>query len=246
MKTTETDLVFSDLHVPFTDSEVWALACGMVRRVKPRAIHLLGDVLDFDQLSRFLPKSGRAEQLQSDLDEAQRLIGQLQKLSPKSKIVVSEGNHEYRLDKYLRSRGRELESLRELSVPCLLKLREAGVMWKDRLHPYRVGGLWLTHGSLIRKHSAYTARAMMEMVGGNVLFGHTHRLGVHHYTTWNTQYVAYENGCMCRTDLDYLDGVPNWQHGWSVITTVGEKFSVEQVQVVDRKWYIYRGELYAS
>jgi len=96
-----------------------------------------------------------------------------------------------------------------------------------------------THGHVVRKHSAYTARAMAEEFG-TVTFGHTHRLGMHYKRDGRGSIVATENGCLCAMDPEYISGIANWQQGFTIITQIDGMSSYEQVNIIDGK-AIFRG-----
>lgn len=240
----ETHIVLSDFHVPFHDPKALDIAVKVMKDINPKCVHLLGDVLDCYHLSRFDRDPLRMETFQQEAESATEIIGGIKRLSPRGcKIVYTEGNHENRLHRYLCSKAPELASLKCLSIPELLSLRKLGVEYRDAKSPYKIGHLWYTHGNVVRRYSGYTAKAMMDRTGGSVIHGHTHRLGAYHQTDWDRDIAAYENGCLCRLDAEYLEGVPNWQQGFSIVRYRRGYFSVEQVRIF-KDMAIVGGEVY--
>jgi hypothetical protein len=241
-------VVLSDPHVPDHDPDVLDLAVRFIRRIRPVALHLLGDIPDFLQLSKYCYAVDRVARLQDGINATKAVIQRLIRALPaRAPVYYSEGNHEDRLQRYLRRNARALESLSTLTVPRLLELPPR-VRWFSRLQPYRMGHLWFSHGHLVRKWSGYTARAMLEHVGGNVITGHCHRLASVHQTNWGGDYAGWENGCIQRLNPEYITGRPNWQHGWSVVTFHRSGlFCVEQVRVMhingQPPCYFWRGQL---
>ena len=73
------------------------------------------------------------------------------------------------------------------------------------------------HGTVVRKHSAYSAKAHFENLGKSSFNNHTHRLGSYYKTDEGGTHVAVECGCMCTLSPKYIDGIPNWQQGFAVI-----------------------------
>ena len=82
----------------------------------------------------------------------------------------------------------------------------------------------------------------MDKFGCNVIHGHTHRLGAHYHRTYGDMMGAWENGCLCTLDPEYVVK-PDWQNGWSVVWFNGARFHVEQICVVDKQ-YVYHGKVY--
>ncbi len=74
------------------------------------------------------------------------------------------------------------------------------------------------------------------------MHGHTHRLGAFYHRDISDTYAAWENGCLCNLNPDYVTA-PDWQHGWSVVWSHRDYFHVEQVAVVKGR-YNYHGKVH--
>ncbi len=235
-------VILSDVHVPFQDRNVCNMALAFIREHKPSTIHLLGDISDFYSVSRFVKDPLRKEDLQSDLDNTKAFLYKVRDSAPDARIIFSEGNHEFRLRRYLASEARALALLDSMKIEKLLGLDELKIMFRQHDKPYRIGSLLFTHGQLIRKWSAYSARAHFEKYGCCVIHGHSHRLGSFYHRDVKDTYVAYENGCLCNLNPDYCTA-PDWQHGWSVVWHQKDYFHVEQIAVVKGR-YNYHGRVF--
>ena len=234
-------LVLSDHHIPYQDKQVETLSLDFVAEHQPNTIHLLGDLVDFYTLSRFDKEPSRLSDLQSDLEAALAYLERLRIVSPKSRIIWSEGNHENRLKRYLWNKAPELSRLAQLQIPELFHLNDFNIEWVDSHHPYEVGKLLFTHGDLVRKWSGASAKGHHDKYGCCVIHGHTHRLGSFYHTTRAGSHGAWENGCLCTLTPEYMVS-PDWQNGWSVVWFYGDFFHVEQV-VVTNGSYVYHGGL---
>ncbi len=237
----EMHLVLSDQHIPYQDKAVETLTLEFIGEHKPDVIHLLGDVIDFYTLSRFDKEPSRLTDLQNDIEDALLYIERIRNVSPKSRIIWSEGNHENRLRRFLWSRAPELSMLRSLQFAELFHLQDFDVEWVPANSPYHVGKLLFTHGDLVRKWSGASAKGHHEKYGCCVIHGHTHRLGSFYHTTLSGSHGAWENGCLCTLKPEYMIS-PDWQNGWSVVWFYGDVFHVEQV-VVNNGSYVYHGGL---
>ena len=234
--------VLSDVHCPFEDKSVCRMALAFIREHRPATVHLLGDIADFYSVSRFVKDPARKEDLQADLDVTRDFLAKVRDAAPSARIIYSEGNHEFRLRRYLASEAKALAMLRDLRLERLLNFDSLRIRFQPQDRPYRVGSLLFTHGQLVRKWSAASARGHFEKYGCCVLTGHTHRMGAFYHRDINDTYAAWENGCLCNLNPDYITA-PDWQHGWSIVWSQRDYFHVEQVAVVKGK-YCYHGKVY--
>lgn len=241
----EVDVVISDIHRPFECPIALGLAMSFIGRLRPTRVHLLGDICDFYSISRFDKDPARKETLWDEIQSVKEFLGQLREIAPDSQILYSEGNHENRLQRYLRSRAPELESLPALQLDSLLGLKEFEISWHRQERPYKIGHLMFLHGTLVRKHAGYSARGHFEKWGCTLIHGHVHRMGRYAVRVNGDSYGAWENPCLCDVDPCY-DPCPNWQQGWSVICYgANDRFSVEQVEVI-RGQYCWRGDVFGE
>ncbi len=232
-------IVLNDLHIPFQDKVCVKLALDFIKRVRPYGVILLGDIVDFYQISRFAKDPSRANLLQDDIDEAVNFLRELSKLA--SNIHYLRGNHEARLQKFLWSTSPCLSSLDSLQVPSLLKFKELGVTY----HPdrFKVGDMTFIHGKFVRRHAGYSAKAHYDKYGVTMMHGHTHRDAKYTIRTMDGHKAVWENYCMCSLDPEY-DDFPNWTQGFSLVTFVGKRPYVEQIAVI-AKSYVYGGKMYS-
>jgi len=176
------------------------------------------------------------------------ILQNLKKASPESKLIFHEGNHESRLHKY-KWKNPELSTLRAFSVRSLLDLDK----YCDEYYSYDEPYVWketfiITHGSIVRKHSGQSAKGEIESWGLSGISGHVHRGGCYHKTDRLGDKAWYENFCMCKREkAEYINGIPNWQHGFSIIffKTKTKRFYVQQVPIIN-KGFIYNGHQYGE
>lgn len=234
-----------DTHGVFVEQEVWKAVLDFIRDFKPDQINLLGDIIDFYDVSRFDKNPMRRVVLGREIDFTKDVIlAELRRAAPKARIVWVEGNHENRLTRYLWSRAPELASLPNLDMTQLFALQKLKIEYQ--MDPIPVGNVNMMHGHMVRKHSAYTAKAMLDDMGKSVIHNHTHRLGAHYKTDHGGAHVAFENGCLCTMDMEYVSGKPNWQHGFSVGWVLPNgNFHFEQVAVIDGG-FIFGGKFYGA
>lgn len=164
-------LIVPDTHAPFHHVDGWDLMLDVARDLKPDTIVHIGDLIDCAAVSFHSKDPARALGLQDEIDSARELRGQLDALDAKRKVFCL-GNHEHRLERYLRDKAPELFGM--LDISKLLKMEENG--WE--VIPYRdhsrVGKVAATHEAGFA--GRYAAFRVLDLFQTSVVTGHTHRL----------------------------------------------------------------------
>lgn len=226
-----------DFHIPFEDKKATSILKQYLKERQPDTLIFNGDFLDCYSLSKFTKDPSRITQLQDDINYARKELRQYRKLLPNADIyyMIKGANHEERLQKYLWSKAPELAKLEGLRIEKLLELDELGIKpITDRIWISLGNELLITHGDLVRKFSGYSAKGMFDKHGKSILMNHTHRLGAHYHRNATGMHAAFENGCMCDLNPEYIFN-PDWQQGFSIIYKKKGKnrFYVEQVPIID-------------
>lgn len=219
-----TRLVLPDVHIPFHDPCLVKAWLKHARDLKPSGVDIIGDLIDCYPLSRFDKNPLRKTNIQGEIDLAHEFLLELRHaVGDTCDIRYSEGNHENRLKRILWGRAKELAPLRNLDIPQLLSLRELGIRYFRPEAPYKIGRLWYLHGDLARKcnwsvsYGGAMASAVCKRIGASALMGHSHQMGHVCFNSWAGLAEGFEVGCLCRFDLEYLVGVPQWQQGWATV-----------------------------
>lgn len=240
----EKHVMIGDTHGVFVEQPVFKAVLDFIRDFKPHQINLLGDMIDFYEISRFDKDPMRRVVLGREIEfTRENILAEIRRAAPKARIVWLQGNHEHRLQRYLWSRAPELASLPGLDMRSLFDLGKLKIMYQEQ--NLEIGDTQMTHGHMARKHSAYTAKAMLDDYGQSVIHNHTHRLGAHYKTDRAGSYLAFENGCLCTFDMDYVNN-PNWQHGFSVGWLLADDtMHFEQLQIKDNGFF-YGGKFFGT
>ena len=219
-----TTVVCGDLHVPFHDVRAIGCVLGYIRDVKPDTLVLNGDVVDFYAVSSFSKDPVRETMLQDELDQAAHVLDAFDAAMPKgARKVFVVGNHEARLERYIKEHARAFHGLRSLTLDSLLNLTERGyevVPMVGRDASTHIGKVNVGHFNVARKGSGASARSLLLDRGCSVIQAHTHRLGAIYKRNRGTgeQLGAWEAGCLCDLDPEYVTS-PDWQSGFATITT---------------------------
>ncbi len=220
----------------------------------------LGDFLDLPSQGRFDQEAGFAGTTQQAIDRGHLFLQQQRAAAgPEAEIVLIEGNHDRRLEKYILSNSAaawglkraNMDELPVMSLPYLLRLDEIGVTYIDA---YPAGAFWLTptiraiHGNKARSNGSTAAAYTNADPHISTIFGHAHRLEIQSRTVFNRdasiRSVAVSPGCLCRVDgavpsvngSTHVDGTPakyyeNWQQGVAVIVIENDVPYVELIEI---------------
>lgn len=240
-----TAAILQDTHNPFQDQRALREVELFLAELQPGLLIKPGDLNDFYQISKFDKNPARANKLQKDLDSTKRMNERQRQILPNSRQIELDGNHEDRLRRFLWSNSQALASLDCLTIDGLYGLSDNEIEHIGYEEGLLINGvLMVTHGDLIRAHSGYTAKGMSDKHGGCGICGHTHRLGSYYKRDRFGIYGWWENGCLCSLDPDWITN-PNWQQGFSIVHFTKERFWVEPIQIINRK-FMYGGKIYGS
>lgn len=140
-----------------------------MRGYRPDLVVFIGDFGDNYSVSAHSKDPSRKDLLVEEVEAVNR---ELDKVN--CDAVFIEGNHEDRLRRYLWDHAPKL--LGATSVEKLYKIRERGwrhVAYRDF---FKLNNVTYTHD--LGRSGVYAARQSLMDLGGNLVFGHTHRGGV--------------------------------------------------------------------
>lgn len=184
---------------------------------------------------------------EQDIAEANGMLDSIAKACPKAEIHYLEGNHEARAEKWcvtqaLRGGVDANYLLQMISPQKLMHLEKRNIKYyrmgefHQGLHirgTIKLGKCYFTHGSTTSKHAA---SKMVDMFGGNVVFGHIHRAQSHLRRTVHEGVLgAWCPGCLCQIQPTWMHTtLTDWSHGYGlqVVQASGEFLHIN-VPIVD-------------
>lgn len=236
-------IVGSDFHIwPGSKSTALRAFKFLCRELKPSAVILNGDVLDFPKISRHPPIGW--ETVPSPVEEieaAQDDLGDIVQAVPRAcRKIWTLGNHDARFETRLATVASEYKNLKGIHLSDHFPAWEKGwsVWINDSVvckHRWK-GGIHATHNNTVG-------------AGKTMVTGHLHSQKVTPFTDYNGTRYGIDTGCVADTDhkafVDYTEDNPkNWISGFAVLTFKGGQMMYpELVSKWDDKTVQFRGGL---
>ncbi|PYV22393.1 MAG: hypothetical protein DMG24_16925, partial [Acidobacteria bacterium] len=119
----ELAIVANEFQIPFHDEKALLLFKLFLRRERPDWLILNGDFQDFWKISSYdlTPRGGN--DFKREIELGRSILRSFRRALPHARITWIEGNHEFRLRKYLIQNARELYGLPGASVPEIFDLK---------------------------------------------------------------------------------------------------------------------------
>ena len=230
-------LLLSDIHFPYHDEKALTTALKYGQKEKVDAIFINGDLMDFYQLS-FHEKDPRVTNIADELEATQQFFDGLKKAFPKALIYYITGNHEARLERYLRVKAPELLDIAEFRIDVLLKLGEKGIHYIEHGTKCYFGKLLVEHGDKMKGSGGVNpARSLFAKLKRHAICGHFHRTSEATEKVYDGDVVVtYSTGCLCELEPRYME-VNNHNHGFAIVDMDGENFAVSNKKIVNGKVY---------
>lgn len=208
-------LVFGDVHIPHHSPTALDVFCKVAERIRPDLLICLGDLLDCGQFSAHPPTNGvRDTAYVDDLAMANVLLDRLSACC--GKLVLIEGNHEWRLDRWAAS-TQEGRGAYSMLAPRLQLMKN------------RPDAVYVPYGSASGRYPHYavnkrliavhgwghgvgaTRKHLLLSQGRSVIHGHNHRAEVcFTQGLWSKGAVMQSRsaGCLCKLVPFYGVGTP--------------------------------------
>lgn len=236
---TDKVLILSDIHFPYQDNDAIRAALKYGKDQNINGIYINGDMLDFYQLS-FHEKDPRVTPISEELEMGRQFLAMLRKEFVGVPIFLIIGNHEYRLERYLRVKAPELLDMSEFRIDVLLKCGEYGVTYIPYRSKCYMGKLLVEHGDKVPGAGGVNpARTALLKFKRPILVGHFHRTTQENSSVYDDDaQMAWSVGCLCTLEPSYMP-VNNHNHGFAIVNvdhSTGE-FSVDNKIIINGKVY---------
>jgi hypothetical protein len=213
-------IVGLELQIPYQNPRLFEAFLSFAEDFNPDRVVVIGDFLDVPGPSRWNRGTALefAGSLQRECNVGQYYLGHLRGTVGDSCIIgFHVGNHEKRIDSYIKNKAPAFAGLEGLRISSLLGFDKLGIHQLPDVAPFASG--WVsTHGDVVArtlsKSAGSSALIQAKRVGKSVVMGHTHRLGLVSETLAGKTLTGVETGHMMDLRKASYVAYPNWQAGF--------------------------------
>ena len=167
-------LVLADVHCPYHDLNALQEAIVKGQEFGADTVILLGDLMDFHRISKY-PNEPDTLSFVDECHVGSQLVFGLRESFRDADMYYIEGNHEVRLQNYVKSHASELSGLSGLEMESLLDLHAQEVQWIQNgfIH---CGDMTFLHGHEMRGVGGVNpSRKLFNKMKKSAICGHLHR-----------------------------------------------------------------------
>lgn len=242
--------IIPDVHRPYHDIKAYNLMIQILKDLKPSEIVLMGDYADFYCVSSHAKDPRVFNLLTDEVEDVLNGLDELDKEFPDATKIFIEGNHEYRLERYLVDKAPALFGVTD--TEHLLKLRSRPG-WKFKPYsPHQAHKVLGSH--LIARHEPLgtTAKATAGKALCSLVYGHIHRIEESHIVGLDdTNHVSFSVGWLgnkYNKVFHYVKTHWQWQLGFGLVW-VDQKtgyFYHQKIHILDNYTCVVNGKLYKA
>lgn len=240
-------LVGSDLHIwPGEPSTCFRAFKKFVDDIRPAAVILNGDVLDFASISRHPPLSWESiPTVKQEIEATQDHLDELVKVARKARRIWTLGNHDARYEMRLATVASEYKGVKGIHLHDHFSLWDRG--YSCRINENVEGG-----DTMVKHRLGGGKHAPLNNIlksGVSIVTGHLHNQQVRTHSDYRP-YDLYGMDTGCVADKDhkaflYTEDAPlDWRSGFGLLTFVeGRLLPPELVTKWDDTTVVFRGQL---
>lgn len=231
-------LWLNDFHIPYHNLPACNAAIDYGIKKNVNTIILGGDFFDFYQTSTF-DTDPRRRHLPEELEIGAEFLDALREAFPDAVFYFLAGNHEYRLERYLRIKAPELYGIPDFRLDVLLHFGERSINYIADKRVIKMGNLNGLHGHEFGggiNVPVNPARTVYLKTHVSTLIGHLHQASEHSETHLDNKLIT------CFSVAGLMDLHPeyrpinNWGHGLAHIRTEADgNFRVFNARIFEGK-----------
>lgn len=231
-------LLIPDTHRPWHHKKAYSLMLRAAASLPIKAVYLLGDYADFFAVTSHLKDPRLPQMLEKEVDDVNAGLDELSATFKGAKFYYIEGNHEYRLARYLQERAPALFGM--VDCPGLFNIA-ARPKWTwvpygpNQKMQILNSKLWARHEPL-----GASAKATATNAGASLVFGHTHRIEEGHKVSISgSNHVAFSVGWLGDKRKDLVFGYVKKHHEWQLgfglvyVDPLTRYFYHQKIQILD-------------
>lgn len=245
---TKKAIVLTDMHIPYHDEQTLRAVEQYMSENKFDYYINLGDLLDFDYISKYNENNKRGNELKridKDYATANEILDRhqaiIRKNNKKAEFILLEGNHDARMEKFI-DKEPIVEGRMEMDKG--LHLEKRGFKFLRESEVYTLQNANFIHGKYTSKFHAHKT---VDNYGVNIFYGHLHTFQTYMKVLYGNDktIVGQSIGCLCEYDQKYLKGNPTaWQQGFAVFEFFPDGFFNYYPVSIFKHRFVINGKVY--
>lgn len=243
-------IVFSDAHYwPGQAPVAHEALLKIAAELKPKLVIANGDVFDGANISRHEPMGWqRLPTVMEELDVVKKRLGEIERATPKSKFLMTVGNHDSRFDRRLATETSQFEEVPGMRLSDHISWPMSyTVLINEGIDP-----VFVLHNIKGGIHAPYNN---IKAAGCSVITGHLHSQKAQPYSTLLHDWEGIDAGCLADKDhpaFSYaMDRPKDWRSGFVAMKfdREGRRYPGEFCRVIwDKKGAraVWRSEVVVS
>lgn len=228
-------LIGADAHFPYHDEDCIDIFFDRAAKIGAKTIILLGDWMDMYQASSFV-KDPRARRIPEEIEQMRDFLAGVRRAFPNTRIVYKIGNHEDRLETYVKINAPALYGLPDVHLASLLKLSNVGIECVPSRQLIRAGKPYILHGHELG-HSVFSpvnpARGLYLKAKKSAICGHYHQTSEHAEKNLEDKVEScWTVGCLCDMKPEYMP-VNKWNHGLAELYHEDGMYAVKNRKIIN-------------
>jgi predicted phosphodiesterase len=201
------------------------------------SIIINGDLLDFGSVSSHAASPYEKMNLKDEIAQAKTYLRLVRGMFPNAEIIYAEGNHEYRLSRFIACNAKQFDGI--IFLERLLQLEHFGIQFVPYHKHVQIGHLHVMHGHHIKGSGTNVASTILAKAGVNIMFGDRHRSQEATRKRFDGSIIgAWAVGCLCPLSVSYSLYNPDWINGFAIVESNADgTFQVENKQIIGDKIY---------
>jgi len=228
-------IIGGDAHFPYHDEDAVDMFFDRAATMGAKTIVLLGDWMDMYQASSFI-KDPRSRRIPEEVEMMRDFLAGIRKAFPGVRIIYKIGNHEDRLETYLKSRAPELYGLDDITLANLLRLEESGIEVVPSRQMMKIGKLYALHGHEVGKgvfSPVNPARGLYLKTKKSAICAHYHQTSEHVEKNLDDKVEScWTIGCLCNMKPEYMP-VNRWNHGFAEVYAEDDMYTVKNRKIIN-------------
>jgi len=228
-------LILADAHIPYYKRKPFEIALQAGLDEKVTGIVLLGDMADFYSVS-FWQKDPRRRNFKTDRQALLKMLDVMRVMFPNIPIYYKLGNHEERLERYLKTKAPELLDCELLSFESIIEAGKYEIDIVADKKILKIGRLFLLHGhefGMSFFSPVNPARGLYLRGKEIALCAHYHQSSQHTEKSLADIITScWSIGCLSDLHPEWKP-LNKWCHGFAIVDNRDKEFRVYNRRIIN-------------